>query len=306
VSGGVGLADERAKGAVELARTSGRLDLRLRAERSVRDVSDERVIAPLLNSVMAQEFAEDFGDYYLADVGHLRLRYAAGGRFDVTLGVGLERTRSLDLTAVPASGVFRPNPALGSGTRGVAQLSLARRPGTVERIGASGLVTVEVGSGEGARYLRASSAVRIALPIGMTELVARGTGGWGSRDLPRHRTWVAGGRGTLPGESFRAWGGRYAAWGTVEWRVGVPFPAVGLGPFASTGRTLIVAPFVGAGWAGGAVTGVPWQPSPGVRPVVGVGLEWFHRLLRADVALGLREPQVQVIVDVRRDLWPIL
>jgi hypothetical protein len=40
--------------------------------------------------------------------------------------------------------------------------------------------------------------------------------------------------------------------------------------------------------------------------VVGVGIEWFHRLFRADLGVRLRDPAVSLVVDVRRDLWGIL
>lgn len=107
-------------------------------------------------------------------------------------------------------------------------------------------------------------------------------------------------------EPFRAWGGRRGVFGVVEWRVPAPFPAIPLGPFASTGRQVVIAPFVAAGWADGAMSGLPWVPSAGVRPMVGLGIEWFHSLLRADIGVSLRDPRVGLVVDVRRDLWGIL
>jgi hypothetical protein len=79
-----------------------------------------------------------------------------------------------------------------------------------------------------------------------------------------------------------------------------------MGAFANTGRRIVVAPFVGAGWAGGAVAGVPWRPSEGVRLVAGVGLELFHGFFRADLGVSLRGEGVSLVVDVTRDLWPIL
>ena len=115
-----------------------------------------------------------------------------------------------------------------------------------------------------------------------------------------------GGRGTLVGEDFRRWGGRHAVQGHVEWQVPVPVPAIPLGPFANTGRRVIVSPFVAAGWAGGSVEGLPWQPSDGLRPVAGVSLEWFHRFFRMDFGVGLRDGHVRLVVDVTRDLWDIL
>ena len=115
-----------------------------------------------------------------------------------------------------------------------------------------------------------------------------------------------GGRGTLVGDPFRAWGGRYAALGSVEWQLPVPIPQIPLGPLVTTGRRLIVAPFFGLGWAGGPVERVSWQPSDGLRPVAGLGLEWFHRFLRADLGVSLRTGDVSLVVDVTRDLWNIL
>jgi hypothetical protein len=115
-----------------------------------------------------------------------------------------------------------------------------------------------------------------------------------------------GGRGTLVGEPFREWGGRYALHGHLEWRLPVPVPALTMGAFANTGRRIVVAPFVSAGWAGGAVSRVPWRPSEGVRVVAGLGLELFHRLFRADLGVSLRGEGVSLVVDLTRDLWPIL
>ena len=67
-----------------------------------------------------------------------------------------------------------------------------------------------------------------------------------------------------------------------------------------------MAPFLAAGWAGGAVAGVPWQPSEGALPVAGLALEFFHRLFRADFGVSLRGQGVSLVVDVNRDLWEIL
>ena len=136
--------------------------------------------------------------------------------------------------------------------------------------------------------------------------MVRAWGGWGSPALPPHRSFVLGGRGTLVGDPFRAWGGRYAVHGSVEWQLPVPFPAAPLGPFANTGREIVLVPYVSLGWAGGAVAGMPWQPSDGVRPVVGLAVEWFHRFFRLDIGWSPRANNVGVVLDVRRDLWGIL
>jgi hypothetical protein len=74
----------------------------------------------------------------------------------------------------------------------------------------------------------------------------------------------------------------------------------------ATGRRIVLAPFVGLGWAGGALDEVDWRPTDGVRPVVGVGLEWFHRFFRADLGVSLRTGDVSLVIDVTKDLWNIL
>jgi hypothetical protein len=67
-----------------------------------------------------------------------------------------------------------------------------------------------------------------------------------------------------------------------------------------------VVPFLAAGWSGGPVNDGLGMSSDGVRPVVGMAFEWFHNLLRVDFGVSLRAPRFGVIVDVSRDLWPIL
>lgn len=115
-----------------------------------------------------------------------------------------------------------------------------------------------------------------------------------------------GGRGTLPGEPFRAYGGRTAALGHVEWRFQVPFPAIPLGSFASTGRSVTLAPFVSAGYAARPIAGLPWGRTAGVRPVAGLAVEWFMRLIRVESGIGLRDGRFGVTVDVNRDWWGLL
>ncbi|HEX5575337.1 MAG TPA: hypothetical protein VFX42_05640, partial [Gemmatimonadales bacterium] len=137
-------------------------------------------------------------------------------------------------------------------------------------------------------------------------LVSRVYLGIGSEDLPAYRSFVQGGRGTLVGEPFRAYGGRTTALGQVEWRLGVPVPAIPLGSFASTGRTLTLAPFVAAGFAARPYTGLPWTASDGIRPVAGLAVEWFMRLLRVEAGVGLRDGLIGVTVDVNRDWWGLL
>jgi hypothetical protein len=103
----------------------------------------------------------------------------------------------------------------------------------------------------------------------------------------------------------------------LEWRIGIPVPVVGLGPFATTGRRAILAPFVGIGWAGGEIEGVDWGSSRGGRPVVGVAIELLQNLLRLEIATVLRDRNLLVngqqtrrkarlTIDIAPEWWPIL
>jgi hypothetical protein len=307
VWGSVGISDERVKGRVSLSHRIGGLTLEARAARVMRDVADEPVISPLLNTVLAQEAGNDYGDYALINEAFGTLQLDFGVLAGIGLEVGVQHSETVDVVATPAHGTFRPNPPLGVGTIGVARVALERRsPVLAVRNGLSGGVAIEGGSGEGRQYVRVHGTGHAHLAVGDTRLVIRASGGWGSAEVPPYRTFALGGRGTLVGEDFRRWGGRYAVMGHVEWQLPIPAPAIPLGPVVNTGRRVILSPFVAAGWAGGAVQDLPWGPSEGVRPVAGLGVEWFHRFLRMDVGVGLRDGDVSVVLDVTRDLWNIL
>jgi len=302
-----GVSDQRLKGLFEASHQRGGWTLQFLARRRVVDVADDPPISPLLNTVLAQELGNDYGDYVLSDKLELGVQRAFGVRGSVGLAAGIERTTSVDVQATPATGTFRSNAALGSGTLGVARLTLEKRSAELAvRGGITGSVAVEGGVGEDVEYVRVRGSGRAHVSVGATQMVTRVWGGWGSTQLPLHRSFMFGGRGTLVGEPFRAWGGRYALFGAVEWQVPIPFFEIPLGPFVTTGKRVVLAPFMGLGWAGGAVEGVDWQPSDGVRPVVGLGLEWFHRFLRADLGVSLKTGEVSLVIDVTKDLWNIL
>jgi hypothetical protein len=307
VWGSYGFGDRRLKGRVTLARTTGAVTVQLQGGRTVRDVGDDRVISPALNSILAQEFANDFGDYYLATEGVISAQVAVGPRAVVKGSVGANDTESLAVLARPATGTFRINHALGAGRLLFASVGVDRRSvGFAAGSGISGRLNVEGGIWDNRRYLRVLVGGRAWVPMGGADLVTRAWVGWGSNDLPAHRGFVFGGRGTLVSEPFRMWGGRRTAFGAVEWRIPAPFFAVPLGARVSTGDRIFVVPFVAAGWSGGAITNGVGLSSDGIQPVVGIAVEWFHNLMRADFGMSLRERRFGVIIDVSRDLWPIL
>jgi hypothetical protein len=301
-----GTSDHRVTGGITVAAGVGATQVSVGADRRIRDLSDQPVIAPVVNSLLAQEAGKDYGDYVLLQSVTAGLRQRLSGRTTLTLSAGVEQSRSVAARATPATGSYRPNPGLGSGTWRVARVALERASGGIAvRRDLQGRVGFEGGEGSG-DYARAMLEGRWLTTLAGHDLVTRLYLGAGTDALPRHRSFVLGGRGTLVGEPFRAYGGREMALGQVEWRFEVPVPAIPLGSFASTGRSMTVAPFIAAGTAGRPLGGLPWSASDGVRPVAGVALEWFMRLIRVEAGVGLRDGGFGLTVDVHRDWWGLL
>jgi hypothetical protein len=301
-----GTSDHRLTGSLDASLHAGATRFSLGASRRIRDFSELPVVAPVLNSLLAQEGGEDYGDYVLLQSAGAGVRHRLSGRTAVELELLVEESRSVGVRASPATGSYRPNPALGSGTYRVGRLSLERASGglAVHR-DLQGRVALEGGEGP-TEYLRATLEGRWLAGFGGGELLARVYLGAGTGGLPPHRGFAIGGRGTLVGEPFRAYGGRSTALAHAEWRFELPVPAIALGSFASTGRTMTLAPFLAAGYADRPFAGMPWAGSGGVRPVAGLALEWFMRLLRIEAGIGLRDGRVGVSVDVSRDWWGVL
>jgi hypothetical protein len=301
-----GTSDDRLTGSLAATWTIGPTELSLTASRSVGDLSDLAVIAPLVNSITAQESGDDHGDYVLLHDFQAGVRHRTSGQTSVSLELGIEDSRSLSTRASPATGSYRPNPALGSGTYRVARAGLER---SSAGIGVRGDLQARLmlEGGDGPRdYLRIGGEGRWSLELGRSQLLLHGYAGAGTTALPPHRSFVLGGRGTLLGEPYRAYGGRTVALTQIEWRFDVPAPALALGSFASTGRRATVAPFVALGYTDRPIAGLPWRETDGVRPVAGVALELFMRLIRLEVGVGLRRGDVGVTLDVNRDWWGLL
>ncbi len=306
---GYGTSDGRVTGGLTATVGQGATQLTLDASRRIRDFSDLPVIAPAMNSILSQESGDDHGDYVLLNSARLGVRHRLSGRTTLGIGVGIEESQSVGVSASPAGGEYRPNPALGSGTHRLGWIELERASGGVAvRRDLQGRLSLEGGDGSaGVRdYLRASGEGRWLASLGKSELLSRVYLGVGTDGLAPHRSFVMGGRGTLTGEPFRAYGGRTAALAQVEWRFQVPVPAIPLGSFASTGRQMTVAPFLSAGYTARPIAGLPWTTTDGVRPVAGVALEWFMRLIRLEAGIGLRDGRFGVTVDVNRDWWGLL
>jgi len=298
--GNYGFADRAGKGIVALTSTDG---LELAAYRQVRDIADAPVIAPLLNSIGAQEFGDDYGDYYRATGVRLGVRVGIGTRGEWRFSVSRERIASLSVRSSPATGRYRPNPAVEGGDYSTATLTIRRRSeGFAVRRDVAGEASVEVGE----QYARVSGTAHWLVPLGsgQTRLLTRAQVGLASRELPPHRAFVLGGRGTLLGDPFREWGGRRVALLHVEWRTPVPFVGLRAGP-ARTPGSLTLAPYTAFGWTGKPLPITPWRATAGTRVTVGVGAEWLG-LFRLEAGYGVQSRQMHVAFDITRDFWDIL
>ena len=301
-----GTSDQRLTGGLTIAAGLGATEVELFGGRTIRDLSDVRVISPALNSLLAQENGDDYGDYVLLDAAGARLRHRLGGRDALGLELGVERSRSVDVEATPARGTYRPNPPLGGGTYRLARLRLERAAsGLAGAADLSGSTSLEVGDGP-TSFVRASLDAAWRAPFGGSALAGSFHAGVGSDGLPAYRSFVLGGRGTLVGEPFRAYGGRTYALAELEWQLSLPVPSLALGSFASTGRTMVIAPFVAAGWSERPYAGLPWAPTGGIRPVAGIALEPLMRLLRIEAGIGLRDGDLGLTFDVHPDWWGLL
>ncbi len=301
-----GTSDERLLGDLGVSWEGRRGGFTVTGGRSLTDLTDEPIISGVVNSLLAQEGGRDYGDYVLLERAGVSVEHRLSTSVSSSIGAGVEHSRSVVVEAAPASGRYRPNPALGAGTVGVARLGLAYQSASLDRRSAFDLgLGLEAASGD-RDYLRATARISWSAPAGPGLLVLAAEGGAGTRQLPAYRSFAIGGWGTLPGESFRAWGGRRSVLASLEYQIDVPFVAIPLGAFATTGPTITLAPFVAAGWTGGEMPGLPWRPSGELRPVAGMALEWFHHLLRVEAGVSLRTGQMGLTVDLNRDWWGVL
>ena len=306
VRAGTATATTLVTGAAQLVVRHGAWTWRAGGAREVRDLGDEPVVSGVVNSLSAQETGADFGDYFLATTGAASADLALGGRTTLRLAAGWERIGSLATHATWARGSFGPNPPVGAGDWTRVQLSLRRlAPSFTTARSLSGRLEVEGGAGPD-RFLRAYGDLRWQVPAWSGWLVARASAGAATAGLPAYRAFVLGGRGTLLGEPFRAYAGRASAWGTLELRLPVGVPEIPLGSFAGTGRSATLIPFLAAGWAGEPIRGAFGTPSRGLVPVAGLGVGWFHDMIRFDAGWGLGTGRLGMAVDVSRDFWDIL
>ncbi len=314
---GYGISDHRITAGLTASLLRGANQWSILGRRAIRDFGDEPVVSGAVNSFLAQESGKDLGDYVLSEEIGIGLRRRLDPRWSLDLGARWDRTSTVQTRASPISGTYRANADLGSGTYwvGRASVTLAGR-GAIDRSDLKATFGLELGTGE-TEYIRANLRTDGSIPAPLGHLRLRTLAGMATSGLPRARSFAIGGRGTLQPEPIRGYGGREVLALQLEWRLRVPVPSVGLGPFASTGNQVTIAPFAAVGWAGGEIAGLQWRSSQGARPVVGVALELLQNLLRLEIGTVLRDRNlvidgkrtrrlIRFTIDVAPEWWPIL
>jgi hypothetical protein len=302
---GIGTSDGRVTGSLELERRIGSVRLATQASRQVTDLSDLPVASGVVASLAAQETGRDYGDYLLLERLAVSADRPVGREATFRLDLAREWAWSVANAATSARGAYRPNPPLGNGGSWIGRAEWHQAGRTAAGSSWQGRLAVEFGAGR-ADYTRWVASGETSQPLMGGELALRGLAGFGTRGMPARRTFVLGGRVTLPGEAFRAFGGRRAVWGSAVWLFPVPAPSLPLGWFGRTPRDAWIGPLVAAGWAGGSVAGLPWQPA-GVRPIVGIAAELFARTVRIEFAQALRGGRGPgITIDLTRQWWGVL
>lgn len=304
---GYGFSDHRITAGALAGLERGGTEWSLEARRTIRDIGDEPVVSGVVNSLLSQETGKDLGTYLLGEEIGLGLRHRLDPRWTLDLATRFERSTSVETRATAVRSTYQPNPDLGSGSYvlGRVQLALAAR-GAVDRSDLKAQLGLEGGAGE-TQYVRLAFRSDGSVPVGVGHLRLRTQAGLATAGLPKARSFTIGGRGTLPGETFRAFGGRRVFTAQVEWRLRIPVPAASIGPFATTGNRAVLAPFFGIGWAGGGIEGLPWAPSEGARPVAGIAGEFLQGLIRIEASTPLKGTlKLRITADVSPEWWPIL
>ncbi len=196
--------------------------------------------------------------------------------------------------------LLRPLRAPEEGVYARARGALVRQWGGLGRWSAEAMVAGTAGRWEGGG--NGSLTARVEGRTASEDLARRGRvsveagAAWGR--TPPQLLYLLGGRGTLPGHAYRAWGGSRFVLARGEG----DFQIV---PGRVTGRVL-----GGAGAVGGASASLRegWGVggSPGVQGYVGAGIALFHDLLRLDGAWGVPGGTLEVVFSVDPRLWPYL
>lgn len=274
-----------------------------------RDLGGFTVISGAMNSLSALLAGYDFSDPYFVSGAELRVDRGLGARWSGALRLRVEdqesAVRETDFSLLGGSDNFRPVAPVAEGTFYGGSISL-RRPVPTEAARGFGF-----GLGVDGGVLDPGGAdhqwVRPRVDVGWVsrgaagqELALDASAGGVLGDTPLQARFLVGGRGTVPGYSFRSYGGD--AFGLARATY-----AADLVPNLVRGRV-----FAAGGWVDDSTPLSPFDPASlggrtGELLSVGAGLGLFFDILRVDVARGLTDGGVwEVIIEANPSFWDFL
>lgn len=297
LAAGVGTSDGMVSGSAALRRQLRASHLSLEVGRGLVDVGDTPRISGLLNTIRTVVDGADLGDWWLREWVKAGWEHRVAGS---TLGasVALERNLSVRSRFTALDGTRRPNPGLGFGDAVVARLGW----GKLSPSSLGGRVDVEFGRGD-ADWSRARADFGLELPLGF---VSHLSGGVATSGVPAARSFVIGGRGSLPGIADRSIGGRrfFLLDLSRPIKLGVGMP--GSPWHGALDLISRVTPFVALGSAGGAVAGAPWSPIDSPEAVLGLRIDLASSTARLSLGWHPGGDRIYLGFDAHPDWWPIL
>ncbi len=259
--------------------------------------------APVVSSLAATFRAEDYLDPFRVSSVGAAIHLDPPSPWRLTLATSAERHRNWTLTAQQApldrGRVFRPLRLVEEGSFVRARFQ-GIRPFALPVEGTGQLATTLTGL-TGLHSEGTAGGVEMELtggwasPAGSRELDLRLTGwSWHGEALPQVHG-LLGGRGTVPGTSFRGWAGQTGAVATVEGAVDLGSPLVRLRSGIHAGWSGRLSPQVREAWNVSA--------SGGIQPAVSLGLGLGWDLLRVAGARGLRDGEWQLLFSLDPRWW---
>jgi hypothetical protein len=272
-----------------------------------RDVGVGPVISGAMNTLSSVLAGRDYSDLFYTTGGSLQLRRPILAGWTGTFTGRVEDQRSAELeTTFSAGGDFRPVFPIDEGMMYGGAIALAHASPSGKALGWTMTLGADGGhlaSGGGFDF------VRPRLDLGMTRrwspnaarLDVELSAGAAAGTLPRQALYLIGGRGTVPGYAFRAYGGdRFATLRATA--------AADLWSPWIRGRILGAAGWADAGGPGSGALSA-WGASPLDRPIfsVGAGAGIFYDILRVDVARGLSSGgRWELIIEANPSFWDFL
>ncbi|HEU0053939.1 MAG TPA: hypothetical protein VFQ39_12225, partial [Longimicrobium sp.] len=254
----------------------------------------------------------DYSDLYYATGGRLAFDRGVGKGWTGELSIGAEAQRSASLEAdvsLAGSDFFRPVHAIDEGMLLGGALLLTRASPSGRAVGWTTALRADGGRLLGDDGAGDFTFVRPRLDVGYARrweprsasLEVELSAGTAFGDLPRQGLYLIGGRGTVPGFPFRAYGGdKYAV-------AGARASADLFAPFLR-GRLSAAAGWTDVGDPGRASLSA-WGARTARDPIVGVsaGVGIFYDILRFDVARGIGpDGQWELIIEANPAFWDFL